>query len=243
MDVAFGVIWKAFESAAAGWQVLIILILLIVKACAILGIKNLADVYKIWKNKGKPTFIPKKQRAMIVKASDLNHHPLFFTMTHLINHRVKMMNFGDDERNKIFRTLLEVQIKSVCKHSKKIIDENDITAIDKVTFKSLIFKAFADSIDAYNLEMKERFGADVYGIVMQHSTKGYNNWHEPVLVYTSNLVDDICDSDLYNTNVEKMYAIFNAYNSAIDATLVNVEKTFHGFNGELNEILHDRFSI
>jgi len=236
MNTIINELLKNILEAGLGWQVLIVSILIIIQILAFIGGKNLLVLWKAYRNANSDNPL-KNDKNSKKRQMDLFNHSLFFTMNHLVNHKVKMMNFGDGNRNKIFRTLLELKIKSICNHSKQLIEENDLTNMDKLDFKSLVFKNFTSIIDDYNNQFKERFGEDLYGLILQHSEKGFNNWHENVVVYTHNLVDDICDSELYADNIERMYAIFNSYHSAIDATLVNVEKTFHSFNGELDALL------
>jgi len=241
MDSLWIGIMKSIGQLPVVVQIFILLVFSITQILAVVGIKNIIPIFKIWVNRkaGKDKINISKP-AVKKTQSDLLNHPLFFTSSHVINHKVNMMNFGDDNRNKIFRTLMEIKIKSICHQSKTIISDSNLKTMSKLDFKALVFSSFSNTLDEYNTEIKERFSDDIYGLVMQHSTKGFNAWNEPVVVYTKNLIEDICDSDLYRDNIDKSCAILTAYHSAIDATIVNIEKTFHGFNGELDDMIKNR---
>lgn len=224
--------WEAFNGIGFGWQAIIIFIFAITQLLAAIGVKNIINLWNYSKRKNKP-------HGSKYKIAELFAHPLFFTADHLLNHKIVMMNFGDTHRNEIFRTLLRVKIAKICCNSKALVENPNIMTLPKSGFKALIYTNFTDIIDSYNIILRNKFGTEIYDLVMQEPIKGFNAWHEPVVVYTKTLVDDICDSDLYNTNAERLYAIFNAYHSAIDAALVSAEKTFHGYNGDLSTLLQN----
>lgn len=212
-----------------GYQAIIVIIMLFIKLILILGVKNVVSIIK--------TFIKSsKNKYVKISRKDLYNHSLFFTKNYIINHKIKMMNFGDDKRTYIFRDLLEIKINCICDNAKKLIDIPNVNKVNKTDFKSFAFQNFSDIVDNYNIKFKSIYGKDIYDLIMQDKDKGFNRWQETVIIYTRELIEDICESDAIGNNVEKIFSILNTYHSAIDATLVNVEKTFNMYNGELDKL-------
>lgn len=235
---------KDMAGLAVGWKILILIIILIIQLAIFLSRKYIVSWFmkvinsiNSCNNSGSHNskFNRKgKKSGVIITKSDLLNNPLFFTMSHTINHRVKMMQYGDEKRNKLFRGMLEIMLNNICSSCKEMISLNlhELSAVD---FRTRIYNEFSNILYKNNHDIKERFGDIIFKLVMQNPERGFNIWHEPVSIFTNNLILDICESNIYHNNYERLDAILNVYHSMIDATLINIEKTFKSYNGELDE--------
>ena len=125
--------------------------------------------------------------------------------------------------------------------------ETDLNNYDQGKFKALVFSQIDDIVFNYNKSIIEEFsskygtkedGRKVFEYVMNSPIKGFNKQHESMVNFILHLIDDICSvNSIYHGNTERYWAILNSYSAAVSSTLVDIEKTYSLFNGDLEKLV------
>ena len=180
------------------------------------------------------TIIKNKRKETHRMLEQLKTHPLFNQINHW-NYKIEHFNFGDVERNKIYRSILRIKNDVVKEKSQELINI-PVEDLEKDVFSQKVLENLDDIITIYNRKIKEKFGDKLYDFIM-NGERGYNQWNDTTVIYNREMCTAICDSDFYGDNLEKLYSILTVYQTATDAALVNVERTFRGFNGNLDALI------
>lgn len=170
---------------------------------------------------------------------DIINHPIFDKLNSFIDHDVNMLNFGSDIHNKIFKIILNTQIREYNNHLYQLASNTSILKLDDSEFRCLVFKVYNDIVSEYNKNIKVALGVKISDLIMDHTTKGYNVWHEPVLYMIRKSIEDILVDDVYHNNYEVLFSILNIYKNSLDTIKMNVENAFRNFNGDLTKILKE----
>lgn len=210
----------------------IVVVLIFIVIATIYVVKqwdNTINIVKGW-------FFKKKR----VTFDDLKAHAFFGKCDMWLKYKINEMYFGDKERDRLFRIILGLKIKVMSeKCAQAIVPE--IKSMNKHCFTNHVFKFHADMHAETQMQIQaklaETYGAkseDIYALVVTHKTKGFNAFNQMTDAYTECLIQIICDSEIYSTNIEKYDMILDAYKSALGAAFPHIETSFKGFNGELN---------
>jgi len=186
---------------------------------------------------------------MIKEAKDLGVHSVFHELKAWNTRKIKNLNFGDQLRNDIFRNIvLTCKLRTIEESLMTFIQYHpDMNDLESHQFQGLVVSQIDEIITKYNkdvldelvykYESKEK-GKEIFEYVMNLPIKGYNQQHEKVVNFLTRIIEDVCDTvSMYESNVQKYWAILNAYSAALTATLVDVEKTYSLYNGDLEKLV------
>jgi hypothetical protein len=218
----------------------------------------LAAIWLLNKTKILPLFIDwvshkvnNKRASMFVirTVKNLEVHSVFHELKAWKTRKIKNLNFGDGLRNDIFRNIILTCKITAIEESLTIFLKNnpDLNDMENNKFHSLVTCQVDEIITRYNKEilemLSEKYGSrkkgkEIFEYVMNLPIKGYNQQHEKVINFLLRIIDDVCTSmAIYNTNVERYWAILNAYAAALTATFVDIEKTYSLYNGDLEKLV------
>lgn len=215
-------------------------ILIIAIALLILAVvtKYTADAVKSLRGIGK-----KKK----VDAQQLENHTFFSKCESWARYKVNELYFGDEIRNRLFRTIISTKVQVMSFKSREILNNAEMRDMTKPCFQTYMFKLLTDihietqqQIRNKIIEMYPIHGQDIFDLVMNHQEKGFNAFNQITDNYTERLVQIICESDLYSDNYEKYEIILDAFKSSLGAAFPHIESTFKGFNGELDAMVIKR---
>ena len=132
--------------------------------------------------------------------------------------------------NKWARKLLIHKYNCAKENSLNIIKHRNV---DKLSGNALLIHI----IDIITNTIKEYEEKSLNDGVPQLFIDKFNKWHTKTVDMVLNCVNNICESNYYHSNYEKIYAIFNIFISAFEVTLVDAEKTLKTINGELDKYI------
>jgi len=223
----------------AGWVILILIVIWSLQKVGIMpliltSIKSKVD-------------LKRKQMHLQKDSMDFQNHTLFPEIKVWLRRKLKHLDFGDEERNFIFRdVILKRKLHSIYKHG--ITPTKDVKSLNELSvteFTIQVKQAVDDIIEEYNknivsdlqLRYGDAKGTKVFNLVMHTPIRGFNVHHESIVEFLLSLINSICISSMYDSNTERYWAILNVYSAAVTSTFIDVEKTFHLFNGELTNLI------
>ncbi len=179
--------------------------------------------------------LEKKNKNSLNKKEQLKNHQIFSRFEYWNTTKIYSLQFGDVRRNALFRKMLAIKFDIIKEKTIDLVSKEDLEKMSMQEFESYVMNNLSTMIRLYNKSFKEEFSKDIYEYVID-GEKGFNQWHIQTITYSQSLIQSICNSSIYDNNVEKLWAILNTHQSALDATLLSVEKTFKSFNGALDKI-------
>lgn len=176
--------------------------------------------------------------------AQLKNHSFFSKCESWSKYKVTELYFGDDVRNRLFRTIVSIKIDVMSTKAMDMLESHDLNELNKKCFQTSVFKLLTDmyvdtqdKIRGKMIEMYPKSGNDIYELVMNHEEKGFNAFNQITDNYTERLVQIICESDMYSDNYEKYEMILDAFKAALGAAFPHIESAFKGFNGELDNLV------
>lgn len=149
-------------------------------------------------------------------------HPYFSKVDNLIKVKLPITKIGGPVRTLIFRDVLEIFYESGKKINLETL-ERDIT---NENFLTVNLEGLTKIIDTASYEM-QRHG--IPPVVIEKFWEWNYKRHE----YVMNTISDIDSSSVFNTVLEKQYAVLNLYQSASYFVLLDAENTLKSLNGDL----------
>lgn len=179
----------------------------------------------------------KEKKKSDIESLELEKHPIFSQISYWTKYKINSLDFGDDKRDKLFKQIIMSETLSFEKNIKDIIIKKQVNDMSDYDFKEYMLQNYFAILAEYNEEFEKVFHKNIYSLVIG-GKNGFNQWKEDSITYTKKTVESICESTFYHSNKEKVWTIFNSYQSALDSTILVVEKTFYAFNGNLTRELN-----
>lgn len=186
-------------------------------------------------------YIFRKQIINIFKKKekiDLYKHRIYLEKSYL-NHKIKSIDVGDSEKSKLFQGLLLIKYQSILDNSSDLIESCKGKDIDGDDFYRLILKNMTKIVDDYNTKFKEKFGKEIFNLIMEHPEKGFNVVHEKTIVFIKGIADETFKDHhlLYKTTEDKLNFLLDLYYIAMKIAMVDVTKIYTSFNGDLTKLI------
>lgn len=187
-----------------------------------------------------------KKRNLVTKSIPKENplqHPLFSKISYWIERKIYLLDFGDDDRDYIYRSIIAIKFIVVSDKTKEFVKNRSLDNVSKNEFSNEIFKMISDAVGTYNnlirRDFENRFdkGYEIYEVTMNHPIKGFNHKHEPIMEFLEMMVTEVCESDIYCSNSEKLEIILDTLQAALGVTYSNLEQTYKGMNGSLEQLL------
>ena len=170
----------------------------------------------------------KKNDRIKVNRKTLKNHYLFTQIEYWIEYMIPQTNFGDIGRTKIVLT-------NTSNIFKKFIDTEFNNKSQEIFHTSMIqilfqIKSESDAVSS-GLGIPEKF------------IDKFHNWNARTTVFVKGCVDNICRSNYYSSNKDRLYAIMNIMMSAYESTILDGENTLCALNGELDGLEYKGFTL
>lgn len=149
-------------------------------------------------------------------------HPYFSKVDNLIKVKLPITKIGGPVRTLIFRDVLEIFYESGKKINLETL-EKDIT---NDNFLTVNLEGLTKIVDVASCEMQRQ---GIPPVVIEK----FWDWNYKRHEYVMNTISDIDSSSVFNTVLEKQYAVLNLYQSASYFVLLDAENTLKSLNGDL----------
>lgn len=154
-------------------------------------------------------------------------HPYFSKVDNLIKVKLPITKIGGPVRTLIFRDVLKIFYESGKAVNLELLSK-DIT-LDN--FLSINLEGLTDIVKNATNEMRD------YG-VPQVVIEKFWEWNYKRHEYVMSTISDIDSSNVFNTVLEKQYAVLNLYQSASYFVLLDAENTLKSLNGDLSGTIY-----
>lgn len=233
-----------------GWQIFMLLIITIVSLFILFAIlrpfitdfvRTVRDTTKIFKKRPirSTTKEPKTINGILepyeIREKILNHRIMIEIKE--IETKSITMNFGDKNRNKIFKFILLTQTKYIKENVMWLIDTYDIDRLDSDKFKRVVTSMINDIINDISLKLKAELGKEIYDLILLDPGRGMKTWSKHLDDNTHELIDEFCDVSYLEFNHQRLLFILTSLSTSLTIISDGIERRFCGFNGELNELL------
>jgi len=214
------------ESLPLYWKLVIIFMMVIINT-----------IYLFRKQIGKSDFMKKLLSIFNIKKLILKEHKLFQEVKYL-NYKINLIQLGDINKTNVFKDLLIMKYESIVKYAHILLDTKDIYDLSDNQLYALIVKNMVEIVDDYNIKFKNKYGEEIYNMVMLNPEKGFNNNHQKTVEFIKNAIEETFESKhVKYTNADKLDFLFDLYYIAIKLAMSDVEKVYRNFNGELTKLL------
>ncbi len=181
-------------------------------------------------------------KTKVISTND-NGNKIFYNKLKLEIEEIKLnaskLNFGNKNKNKIFKTIIYTYIDSLEMAVEKLLDP-EINDRNNNDFIDMVSKLKIDYETCIDRRLKKNLGSDVYNIVMTDPVKGFYSWTKIMEDSTSIIIDEFCRDDFIKNNYTRLYFILKSLTTSVYIIIQGVEKRFYDFNGDLTEVIKHR---
>jgi len=179
-----------------------------------------------------------------ISRKDLHSNFLFVNLE-LYKNKIKSLSFNDENKDFIFKTILQCKIVAIEDKLKRFLDRKDIYKLCTKDLSVELIRLTDDIIQEYDLnirkKIKERYLTKDYNAIYElvmNSESGFNNHHSKNVQTIYMYIGKISNSILYlDDNYEKISMYFDMVDMAIQTALLDVETVFKAFNGRFSKLM------
>lgn len=179
----------------------------------------------------------------MIEKDVLLEHQLFSRIKYWIERKINHLEFGDSERNYIYRNIATVVFVTFSEKTQDFIkNHTSLDSMSKNEFTNQVFILITDIISTYNQGIRGNFdskfveGIAIYEKTMNDHEKGFNKRNEQTVQFIERMVKEVCESDIYCNNTEKFEIILDTFQAGLGVTYPSLENTYRGMNGCLSEL-------
>lgn len=159
---------------------------------------------------------------------DLKNHALFTRLRKYINYDIQHFKLGEPLREAIFKDFLLFKFTALQKHFENFLSKGDLTKMSDGLYKSRMLECVDEIIKTYERKAVEE---GIPNIVIIK----FNNWHRNRIEAVYDYISQVCDDDLFESNIIKTRMIFDFIVHINNFTLIDAKKTLIHMNGELSK--------
>lgn len=171
------------------------------------------------------------KKRMDKKTSFMRNHPFFSTVDYLIDVKIPGIHFKSGFKKTAFTDILTFKLRASQEIYRTFVSNESNVSVDSIEFRNNITKAIKDS---YTRFMTDCERANVPDVVMQ----SFNSWVNPLTRFLFSTVENICDSKMYELNVDKLNAILSINLAVFDEMISNIELYLDEINGDFNGLVY-----
>ena len=192
--------------------------------------RYVVKLWPVWSERNKEQ-IKKEENSL---QDELSNHQFFSNINFKINNEIDTLDFNSNDapiRQKLFRKLLELRLKSMLDQAYNIIkaDINDISPSQWAAF-------VISSLEEADVEFEElALKAGIPAIVIKKFLVSHYKTGEIL----TNYVNDLAVSVVYGTNMARTNTLLYLMNLKLITTVGDAERTLDELNGEISGMAYD----
>ena len=184
-----------------------------------------------------------------VEQSDLINSSLFIKEKHY-KRIISIQHYGDDDRNFIFRTLLDKKVDAILQIAKELATLKNINKVNLEEFKlylvqspnKIVMKYNKDILDSYCEKYGVCFGPQLFKLIMDDPNTGFNQLHETIVNQCEIYGEKLCTIKALRTNSERADLMIEQYNTAAYQSIIDTEDHYQIYNGRLTKLLEEYYN-
>lgn len=167
------------------------------------------------------------KRRMDKKTSFMRNHPIFSTIDYLIDVKIPGIHFKSQFKRAVFTDILIFKLRTSQEVFRSLVGNESILSSDSPEFRNAVTKAIKDAHIKF-IDDCER--VSIPEVVMD----SFNSWVNPLTRFLFSTVENICDSKMYELNIDKLNAILSINLAIFDEMISNIELYLDEINGDFN---------
>jgi len=179
-----------------------------------------------------------------VSERDLLTHDLFLNLE-LYKESIKQLDFGDTDRNYIFKTILISKMDTIKETTETFIKTKHINKWDTKCLAKALLKLSNSIMVDYDrkilTELSSKYEhldyAKIFEIVM-NGEHGFNVYHSSNIRYLINTIEIISSSNVPDNNIERVILYIETLDTIAKNAIFDAEKMFKNLNGNLSILLN-----
>lgn len=171
------------------------------------------------------------KKRMDKKTSFMRNHPMFSTIDYLIDVKIPGIHFKSTFKRAAFTDILTFKLRSNQEVFRTFVADEGNLSVDSSEFRNSVTKAVKDSYKRFTADCER---SNVPAIVMD----SFNSWVNPLTRFLFSTVENICDSKMYELNVDKLNAILSINLAVLDEMVSNIELYLDEINGDFNGLTY-----
>lgn len=171
------------------------------------------------------------KKRMDKKTSFMRNHPFFSTVDYLIDVKIPGIHFKSGFKKTAFTDILTFKLRASQEVFRTFVANESNISVESIEFRNNVTKAIKDS---YTRFMTDCERANVPKVVME----SFNSWVNPLTRFLFSTVENICDSKMYELNVDKLNAILSINLAVFDEMISNIELYLDEINGDFNGLVY-----
>jgi hypothetical protein len=171
------------------------------------------------------------KKRMDKKTTFMRNHPFFSTIDYMIDVKIPGIHFKSGFKKTAFTDILMFKLRSSQEVFRNFVSNESNLSVDAIEFRNYSTKAIKDS---YNRFMSDCERAGIPDIVIE----SFNSWVNPLTRFLFSTVENVCDSKMYELNVDKLNAILSINLAIFDEMISNIELYLDEINGDFNGLVY-----
>lgn len=171
------------------------------------------------------------KKRMDKKTSFMRNHPMFSTIDYLIDVKIPGIHFKSGFKKLTFTDILTFKLRSNQEVFRSFVSDESNLSVDSSEFRNFVTKAVKDSYKKFTNECER---SAVPPVVLD----SFNSWVNPLTRFLFSTVENICDSKMYELNVDKLNAILSINLAVLDEMVSNIELYLDEINGDFNGLTY-----
>lgn len=166
-------------------------------------------------------------RKMDAKKNLMRNHPFFSTIDYLIDVKIPGIHFKSQFKKATFTDILTFKLRASQDMFRTFVSNESNYNTGSLEFRSYITKVIKDSYIRFISDCER---SNIPPVVVE----SFNSWVNPLTRFLFSAVENICDSKIYETNIDKVNAILNINLAILDEMISNIEVYLDEINGDFN---------
>lgn len=171
------------------------------------------------------------KKRMDKKTSFMRNHPMFSTIDYLIEVKVPGIHFKSGFKRLAFTDILTFKLRSNQEIFRAFVASENNLSVDSAEFRNLVTKAVKDSYKRFTNDCER-------SAIPQVVIDSFNSWVNPLTRFLFSTVENVCDSKMYELNVDKLNAILSINLAVLDEMVSNIELYLDEINGDFNGLTY-----
>jgi hypothetical protein len=165
------------------------------------------------------------------KTNFMRNHPFFSTIDYLIDVKIPGIHFKSKFKRTAFTDILTFKLRTSQEIFRTFVTNESNLNVESVEFRNYATKAIKDAHTRFALDCER---AGIPPVVMD----SFNSWVNPLTRFLFSTVENICDSKMYELNVDKLNAILSINLAIFDEMISNIELYLDEINGDFNGLVY-----
>lgn len=157
----------------------------------------------------------------------MKNHPFFSTMDYLIDVKIPGIHYRSQFKKIVFTDILVNMVSSVNESFKNFVFDSKNYETGAIEFRNNVTTAMKNMHQSFAAACNK----DAVPVIVMES---FGAWVAPLTRFMFSATENICDSKMYETNVEKINTILSINLAVYDEMVSNIEVYLDEINGDFN---------